>query len=124
MSNVSMEMAPMQWSTLKHITDVKPIGDDDAECLEQIRRVLKKYNCLDRFGLSLLHSHFDLGDDEMMLESTDMEKREHWVRPVKRSTLEESGITVITTVLSFNEKGHTQYCGCNPVSTGHHHKQM
>ena len=119
MSQIIMES--MQWGTLKHISDVKPIGESDAECLEEIRRVLQKHNCLRRFGLSLLHNHFELGDDEMMLETTDMEKREQWVRPVKRSFLEENGITALTTVLTFDEKGYNQSCGCNPRSTGHHH---
>lgn len=106
---------------LNHISEIQPIGESDAECLDEIRSVLEKHNCLGRFGLTLLHSHFDLEEDEMMLETTDMEKREHWVRPVKRSYLQENGITPLTTVLAFNEKGYSQNCGCNPRSTGHHH---
>lgn len=113
----------MQWNTLKHIADVKPIDDGDAECLEEIRSVLAKHNCLNRFGVSLLHSHFDLEDDEILMEETDMTKREHWVHPVKRSFLEENSITAQTTVIGFDEKGYHQRCGCNPRSTGHHHLQ-
>jgi hypothetical protein len=30
---------------------------------------------------------------------------------------------VQSTIMRFDEKGVHQYCGCNPVSTGHHHKQ-
>lgn len=112
----------MQWSDLDHIADVRPIDDSDAECLEEIRAVLEKHNCLDRFGVTLLHSHFDLTDDEMMLETTDLERREHLVRPVKRSWLEERGVTAQTTVVSFDEHGYNQNCGCDPRATGHHHK--
>ncbi|MBT9569442.1 MAG: hypothetical protein IV085_14225 [Thiobacillus sp.] len=112
----------MQWSTLKHIADVRPIDQSDAACMEEIRTVLAKHNCLDRFGVSLLHCHFDLGEDEILLETTDLERREHLVRPVKRSFLEETGITLQTTVVGFDEKGHHQYCGCDPRATGHHHK--
>ncbi len=111
----------MQWNTLKHIADVRPIDESDKDCLEEIRRVLAKHDCLDRFGVSLLHSHFDLGDDEILLETTDMEKREHWVRPVKRSFLEKNNITAQTTVIGFDEKGYHQNCGCNPRASGHHH---
>jgi hypothetical protein len=115
-------MESMQWSQLNHIADVEPIGERDAACLEEIRLVLEKHNCLDRFGLTLLHSHFELEDDEMMMETTDLEKREHWVRPVKHSYLEENGITAQTTVVSFDEKGFNTTCGCDPRASGHHHK--
>jgi hypothetical protein len=112
----------MQWSRLKNIGDVEPIGEGDAACLEDIRQVLIKHNALGRFGLTLLHSHFDLADDELMMETTDMDKREHWVRPMKRASLAEAGITAQTTVLTFDEKGFNQNCGCDPRASGHHHK--
>lgn len=112
----------MQWSTLKHIADVRPIDESDTACLEEIRDVLAKHNCLERFGVSLLHSHFDLLDDEVLLETTDMEKREHLVRPVTRSFIEESNITLQTTVIGFDEKGYHQNCGCDPRAAGHFHK--
>ncbi len=119
MSQIVMES--MQWSTLNHMADVEPIGEGDSECLEEIRLVLQKHNALGRFGLTLLHSHFELQDDEMMLETTDVEKREHWVRSVKHSYLEENDITAQTTVVGFDEKGFSQVCGCNPRASGHHH---
>ncbi len=117
-----LTLQPLQWSTLNHIADVKPIGDWDAACLEEIRTVLQKHNCLDRFGVALLHSHFNLAADEIMLETTDLDKREHWVRPVKNSFFEGTGVTVQTTVVTFDEHGYNQNCGCDPRSTGHHHK--
>tara|TARA_R110002126_G_scaffold183084_1_gene331652 strand:+ start:208 stop:570 length:363 start_codon:yes stop_codon:yes gene_type:complete len=120
MSTVTMDV--MQWSSLNHIADVKPIGDYDSECFEDIRKVLQKHNALSRFGITLLHSHFDLEEDEMMLETTNLEKREHWIRPIKRALLELEGITAQTTVVTFNENGYNQGCGCDPRSTGHHHK--
>jgi hypothetical protein len=118
MSQLAVES--VQWNTLKHIAEVKPIGDGDAECLEEVRLVLQNHNCVSRFGVSLLHSHFALDDDEMMLETTNLDKREHWVRPVKRSLpLDNTGQT---TVVAFNERGYNQVCGCDPRTGGHHHK--
>lgn len=111
----------MQWNTLKHIADVRPIDETDADCLNEIRHVLAKHNCLNRFGVSLLHCHFNLEDDEILLETTDMERREHRVRPVKSSFLAENNITAQTTVVGFDEKGYHQRCGCNPRASGHHH---
>lgn len=110
---------PLAWNTLKDIDDVKPIGDSDAACLEEIRKVLVEHNCLSRFGIALLHSHFDISDDELLLETTDVSKREHWVRPVKKSHLKEIGLDPQTTVLRFDARGWSQNCGCARDKHGH-----
>ncbi len=121
LDSVSLHVQAMQWSKLDHIADVRPIDDSDAACLEDIRQVLMKHGALSRFGVSLLHSHFGLADDEIMMETTDLDQRQHLVRPVKRSWLEEEGVTAQTTVIGFDEHGYRQNCGCNPRASGHHH---
>lgn len=109
----------LQWSRLNYIDDVRPIGPDDAACLNEIRDVLAKHGCLDRFGVSLLHNHFEVADDEMLLETTDVAKREHWVRPVKKAALKEMGLEAQTTVLRFDDEGYSQNCGCCRDKHGH-----
>ncbi len=84
--------------------------------------MLQKHRALSRFGVSLLHSHFDLAEDQMMMETTDLDEREHLVRPVKRSWLDAEGVTAQTTVVCFDEDGYSQNCGCDPRASGHHHK--
>ena len=109
----------LQWSSLEYIDDVRPIDDSDAACLEEIRLVLAKYGNLSRLGIALLHSHFRLADDEMMLETTNVGQREHWVRPVKKSYLEQAGLEPQTTILRFDESGYSQNCGCGTDKDGH-----
>jgi hypothetical protein len=53
------------------------------------------------------------------VETTDAEKREHWVRPVKRADIEKSGMDPQTTVLRFDNKGWNQHCGCARNICGH-----
>lgn len=110
---------PLAWNTLKDIDEVEPIGERDSRCLEEIRQVLSKYDNLDRFGVALLHSHFVLSEDEMLLETTDVSKREHWVRPVKKAYLKEVGLEPQTTVLRFDEESWSQNCGCLRDKHGH-----
>ncbi|CQD21008.1 hypothetical protein BN1232_05116 [Mycobacterium lentiflavum] len=110
---------PIQWMDLSYIDDVQPIDDDDAECLEEIRLVLERHKNLDRFGIALLHSHFQIADDELLLETTDVEEREHWVRPVKKSHLSQMGLEARTTILRFDTTGHSQACGCAVSNHGH-----
>ena len=120
MTQVILE--PMQWSTLDHIGDVEPIGEGDAACLEEIRQVLAKHGGLSRFGVTLLHSHFDMADDEVLMETTDLSLREHRIRPMKASELEANGIIAQTTMVVFDDKGVSMGCGCDPRASGHHHK--
>jgi len=114
-----VNVQPLQWNRLQDINAVRPIDESDAECLEEIRSVLQKHNCLSRFGISLLHSHFDLEEDEILLDTTDVLKREHWVRPVKKSYMRDVGLEPQTTVLRFDEEGYSQQCGCARDKHGH-----
>jgi len=109
----------LQWSSLDHIDDVRPIDDSDAACLEEIRLVLTKYGNLDRFGVALLHSHFQLAEDELMVETTNVERREHWVRPVKKSSLEQANLEPRSTIVSFDESGSHRWCMCCRDNNGH-----
>ena len=109
----------LQWNRLDNIDDVRPIGEADAACLNEIRDVLAKHGALRRFGVSLLHNHFEVADDEMLLETTDVSKREHWVRPVKKAALEAMGLEAQTTVVCFDEEGYSQNCGCCRDKHGH-----
>ena len=85
METKTIVIAPLQWSRLNDIGEVKPVDDDDADCLTEIRDVLKKHGMLDRFGVALLHSHFDVREDEIMLETNDEKSRTLITRPVKQS---------------------------------------
>jgi len=78
-----LALAPMQWSKLDDIDDVEPVGENDTDCLSEIRDVLRKYGMMKRFGVALLHSHFDVANDEIMLETNDPESRTLLTRPVK-----------------------------------------
>ncbi|GGB25340.1 hypothetical protein GCM10011505_03190 [Tistrella bauzanensis] len=118
---MTLQISAVQWSSLDHIADVRPIDDTDASCLMEIRAVLEKHRCLERFGVALLHNHFDLAEDEILLETTDVNTREQFLRPVKQSWMDENGVTAQTTVVTFDEKGYHRRCGCNPRTSGHHH---
>jgi len=59
----TLAVAPVQWSNLRNIDDVQPVNDGDTDCLVEIREVLRRHGKLDRFGVALLHSHFDLAND-------------------------------------------------------------
>lgn len=78
------------WSTsaLPVFAEAQPLGEADREFVEEIRAVLVKHSNQERFGLSLLHQHFPVQDDEILLETHDKESRELRVETVKRSAID------------------------------------
>lgn len=81
-----------QNSKYPDIVAVAPLSDSDHECLGAIREVLLKYGNLSRFGLTLLHQHFAIGDDEVLLETCNAEDRTLTLKPVKKHSLANANI--------------------------------
>jgi hypothetical protein len=91
---------PMQWSEFQDIDEVEPMNADDAECLAEVRDVLKKHEMLSRFGIALLHKHFDLKDDEILLETSDNDARTLILKPTKKS---DAGDNNVGTIFALRE---------------------
>ena len=70
-----IELQTVQWHQLGHIDAVEPLGDEDYAVLKEVGDVLRKYGKEERFGVCLLHKHFDLSEGEMLVEETDEESR-------------------------------------------------
>ncbi|MEV0374333.1 hypothetical protein AB0I10_31820 [Streptomyces sp. NPDC050636] len=68
---------------LPDIDDVEPASDTDQQCIDEVRAVLSRHGALQRFGLTLLHEHFDVADDEILVEEIDVENRTLTSRPQK-----------------------------------------
>jgi len=85
-----MEMAltsSIEMPSLPDIADAVPLSAEDAPLVSALVEVLKKHNALSRFGLSLLHQHFPINPDEVMVESTDQATRMQTIQPVKKDAL-------------------------------------
>lgn len=115
MSTATLEKTSVNWGALPDIDAVEPAGDGDAACLDEVSRVLRKHGKEGRFGVALLHKHFDLAEDEMLVEYSDPVNRVLTITPVKKA---EAGRTV-ETIWMFGEGqgrsllGYMQYCGTN-----------
>lgn len=78
-----------QWNHLSDIHDVSPLNDTDHACLAAVRDVLEKFGCLDRFGVNLLHKHFEMAEDEILVEQVDEQARKLLTKPVKVELVQE-----------------------------------
>jgi hypothetical protein len=77
------------YARFDHIGTIHELGPEDEACIDEVRSVLARHDRLDRLGICLLHQHFDLADDEILLEACDEANRRLYLRPVKRSALRE-----------------------------------
>ena len=85
-------------SPLPNIDAVPPFSADDQACFDEIRAVLAKHGKLTRFGVALLHDHFHVAEDEVLLETCDAKSRTLTVRPAKIS----SGDAFVETIWSLD----------------------
>ena len=79
----ALQMRPMEWAALEDIDRIEPIGENDADCLAELYAVLKRHGKHERFGVTLLHKHFAMNDDEVLLEHTDPANRRLVLAPAK-----------------------------------------
>lgn len=78
---------PMQWAGVPDIGEVGALTDADRACFRELRDVLAKYNALERFGINLIHKHFDIAEDECLVETIDQARRTLTVQPVKKQDI-------------------------------------
>lgn len=105
----SLTLHPLKLNALDGIDELDPIDRDHA-CLAELRDVLVKHGCERRLGIALLHKHFDLRADEVLLERCDSANRTLTMRPVKRSEL---GLDVIQTLWQVEGNGMAVTMGCS-----------
>ena len=86
---------------LPDIEDVPPLSAADEECLSAVREVLRQHGALQRFGVALLHSHFPLDADEVLLEEVDVERRVLTHRVASRRDLTE--VNVVGTIWRLDD---------------------
>jgi hypothetical protein len=107
----NIAVSPTQWGSLKDITDIPPLGAEDQSCLNDLYAVLKKHGKAERFGIMLAHKHFDLADDETLLEFTDPETRTLTITTVKKGC-EELAHSIQTSWLLCEGDDHQVVTEC------------
>lgn len=101
--------------SLSHIDEVSGYTEQDKPLFDELYEVLNKHNALNRFGVSLLHSHFPMNENEVLLESTDSVARKQMIEPI---TLEElAGMNVIETSWRLDANGPQPVFRCQVENT-------
>jgi hypothetical protein len=82
-------------------TDVGDLRDDDRACLEELGQYLVTTDAWQRFGIWLLHKHFEPAPGEIFVEHTMRAPRKTETTPIERSAFAEQGLS--TTAIQFGD---------------------
>ena len=69
------------------VKEVRPLSDDERATLMDVAALLQEKGLTDRVGISLLHKHFDLAADEVMVEEESQGSRVLTSAPAKVESL-------------------------------------
>lgn len=117
-------MFALAYRNLPNIEDVTPIDDADRACLAEIRDVLVRHGRLDRFGVSLLHNHFPIGEDEVLVESCDDVARTLTMAIQPKDFLDHPDVVQTSWRLSDGEVMMGCYMSCIANRPGHPRKHV
>ena len=115
--NSSLAIQAMQWSKLDDLHDTAPLNIEDFACMDAVREVLMKFNKVERFALHLVHKHFDLADDEILVEYSNANTREQFFRPEKADS--EVARESIPTTWMLKDMEPSVICTCARTENGH-----
>lgn len=86
-------------------------------CMRAMRDVLLKFGKVDRFALHLVHKHFDLADDEILVEYSNANTREQYFRPEKADS--PIALEAIPTTWMLKDMDPSVICTCARTENGH-----
>lgn len=108
-------------SRLPDISEVQPYDvEKDRVLFMELKQVLEKHGASRRFGISLLHQHFDIGSNEVLCEATDAIARVQEIRPISKTELSREPHIITNWRLDLGEP--LMGCVCKPINGhGHYH---
>lgn len=97
------QMQAVQMNSFPHINEVHGLCSADDECMAEVQAVLSKHGKTGKFGLTLLHKHFELRENEILVEHCDEVSRVLTCKPISISEIPSGQL--IQTVWRFTEAG-------------------
>ncbi|MFZ6769782.1 hypothetical protein ACO0LM_22240 [Undibacterium sp. Di26W] len=117
----AVQVQAMQWGDIPYMgsPELTPFSPDDGECFREIRDVLMRHGALKRFGVFLIHKHFDIADDEEMTECTDHAERQLTIAPRKKTEIDPEVTIPTNWIFTETEEIAAACCTCARNSQGH-----
>lgn len=61
----------LDYTHLAYVDDLGDLDDCDRSCLSELHEVMSRCRRLTRVGISLPYKHFDMAEDEALVETSD-----------------------------------------------------
>jgi hypothetical protein len=94
MDTLSIAFPGPQRASFRDLREVEPLNEGDSACLKEVGEILKKHGKLDRFGISLLHKHFNLAPNEVLVEYNNPGARVLIIKPERQEETEHTTETM------------------------------
>jgi hypothetical protein len=92
-------------------SDVGVLGEDDHACLDDLGRYLAASDAWQRFGVWLLHKHFEPAPGEVFVERVFHAPRKTETTPIERSVFSEQGLSTTAIRFEGNSSGAVSVVG-------------
>lgn len=117
----TIQVQAMQWGDIPYMGGPKleVFTSKDAECFKDLREVLLKYGALKRFGVFLIHKHFEVAEDEELTECTDHDARKLTIIPRKKAEIDPEVTIPTNWIFTETEEVAAACCTCARNSGGH-----
>jgi hypothetical protein len=108
------------YAVLPHMdaTDVGVLSDDDRACLEELGRYLASTEGWQRFGIWLLHKHFEPAAGEVFVERAIRSPRGTQTTPLERSASGEQGLSATSIRFGNSPDGGVDVIGMEFAGMG------
>jgi hypothetical protein len=114
-----MAITAIQYNSFSDIDDAMHLDASDLICLSEIQELLEAHGKEQRFSIGLIHKHFDLLDNEVLLETCDPVRRTLKCQPVDRSVLGSGKVVATSWTKDLGiERGCEKVC---PTGDGDRH---
>ena len=110
----------MTRNELPDIEEVEPLSEKDDPCIRDIVDVLRRHDALTRFGITLLHKHFDTGEHEVFVESCDPNTRTLTMQPFPEEEVRQ--LPSKGTAWRLDTGKPVMDCKCIKYADGHQHQ--
>lgn len=110
---------------LAHIDDVEGFDPErDQPLFDEIKSVLKRHGALHRFGVTLLHKHFDVFEGERMVEVSDEASRTLTIRPHADALGPDQSHVETSWRFDLESAEASQLCLADCIKTGKTHREV
>ena len=96
----------------------------DQPLFDEIKAVLSKHGALHRFGVTLLHKHFEVYEGEKLVESCNPETRTLTLRPVPAELRSNQSYVETNWRFDTNSTIVNQLCFADCLKTGKTHHEI